>query len=332
MTTDKREGPVTSRDVARAAGVSQSAVSRAFARAPGVSEPTRARILKVAAGLGYQPNALASGLITRKSGMVGVVLSQLSNPFLAEATQFLFDALRRKGLHVLAFAAGSGRDLEAATSEFGRYRVDGCFVVSPHLPRDTARMYDRLGPTVILFNRKVPGLDASAVCVDNISGGRLVAEHLIRRGHESFGYVHGIPGAATDTDRFKGFCAAIANAGLSKPVEAAGAYGYADGVRAAHLLLAGDNRPTALFCADDAMAMGAMDTARHALGLRVPEDIAIVGFDDATSASWPSYDLTTVRQPAEAMVAAAVEMMVAGNGQRPTTRTFPTELVVRGSA
>lgn len=325
---------ITSRDVARAAGVSQSAVSRAFAGASGVSEKTRARILAIAEKLGYQPNALASGLITQRSGIVGVVLSQLTNPFLAEATEQLLIALRNRGLRALIFPAKSDEHLIDAATEFGRYRVDGCFVLSPHLSREIATQYDRLGPTVVLFNRLVPGLKAFAVSVDNEAAGAAAARYLISMGHERLGYMHGIEGAASSQDRFNGFAREVGQAGLPPVNETWGGYAYDEAAKAAQAMLGANDRPTAVFAADDIMAMATIDVARHAMGLSVPGGLAVIGFDDANGAERPGYDLTTFRQPIGDMIEAAIDILLdAENGGRePSVVNFDAEFVTRRSA
>ncbi|MHA1553482.1 MAG: LacI family DNA-binding transcriptional regulator [Alphaproteobacteria bacterium] len=326
---------ITSHDVARAAGVSQSAVSRAFARAPGVSEPTRARIVRIAEEMGYQPNALASGLITRKSGIVGVVLSQLTNPFLTEATDCLIKALRRKRLQGLVFSASGTGELGDAAADFGRYRVDGCFVLSPHLSRGAAAMYARLGPTVILFNRSVPGMAASTVSVDNKAAGALVADHLVARGHTRFGYVHCNPESTNDHDRFGGFARRLKLLGGFPLIEIDGGPHYPDTTTAVTAMLGRDDRPSAVFCSNDLTAMATVDVARFQYGLTIPDDVAIVGFDDAPTAAWPSYDLTTIRQPIADMVDAGIALLRDSDQSDeppPQNLVFTPELIVRGSA
>jgi DNA-binding LacI/PurR family transcriptional regulator len=336
MGDDKAPGArgarVSAHDVARLAGVSQSAVSRALADLPGVSDETRARIRDIAEQLDYRPNALARGLITRTSGLVGVVVSNLGNPFLPDVLDRTLRLLRDRRRQALLFAAETGEEASAVAVELGRYRVDGCLVISPHLPEAVARRYARLGPTVLLFNRLVPGLDAaSSVAIDNRAAGAMVAEHLLANGHRSFGYLHGIRGAATDGDRFEGFSARLAAAGAAPPAAGWGGYTYAGGASAARALLAEGRRPTALFCANDAMAMGAVDTARHALGLAVPGDVAVVGFDDAPPAAWPAYALTTVRQPVDAMLDAGLGLLE-DPAAPPRDVVLAPELVLRASA
>jgi DNA-binding LacI/PurR family transcriptional regulator len=322
-------------DVARRAGVSQSAVSRALANLPGVSRETRARIVAIADELDYRPNALARGLITRRSGLLGIVVSGLGNPFLAEALDRLLRLLRDAGRQVMVFAAETGAEADAAAFELGRFRVDGCFVTSPHLPRPVAERFARLGPTVLLFTPQVPGLDAaSSVAVGNRAAGAMVADHLAGRGHRRLAYLHGIAGAATDRDRFAGFAERLAALGLPPPATARGGFSYEGGAAAVAGLLALDARPTALFAANDLMAMGAVDAARHRLGLAVPGDLAVVGFDDAAPAAWPSYALTTVRQPVEAMLREGVRLMLdqcRDAAAPPRNLVLPPELVARAT-
>jgi DNA-binding LacI/PurR family transcriptional regulator len=204
-----------------------------------------------------------------------------------------------------------------------------------NLPRPVAERYARLGPTVLLFNSRVPGLDAaSSVAVDNRAAGALVADHLAARGHRRMAYLHGLAGAATGRDRFAGFSARLAALGLPPPATASGGFTYDGGAAAATTLLTGPSRPTALFAANDAMAMGALDAARHRLGLAVPRDLAIVGFDDAAPAAWPAYALTTVRQPVEPMLRAGVDLLLAqlrDPATAPQNLILPPELVVRAT-
>ena len=321
--------------MARDAAVSQSAVSRAFAGRTGVSEETRGRIFAAAERLGYQPNALARGLSTQRSGIVGVVISQLTNPFLSDALDRLSQKLRAAGLKPFLITVDNEREFDAAFPALAEYRVDGCFVISPHLARDVARKYGTSDATVLLFNRALPGLRASTVHVDNVAGGRAAADLLGGRGpspdrlsprrarlgdrprslRRFLG--NGLPNAASPRRR---------SAGETIPTRA----------RRDPLSACSGTVPdlTAVFCANDIMAMGAMDAARHQLGLKVPEQLSIVGFDDAPPAAWPGYDLTTIRQPVDEMIDAGTAIMLAEGrdpGRHPTRRVFEGSLVIRGS-
>ncbi|WP_421726740.1 substrate-binding domain-containing protein [Bauldia sp.] len=273
-------------------------------------------------------------MITQRSGIVGVVISDFGNPFLASAVERLSKQLGRTGLQPLLIAADTEADLSAALPTLEQYRVDGCFVISPHMPRNLARRYRNLGTTILMFNPQMTGLDASYVSVDNVAAGQIVADLLAAEGHTRIGYVHGPQGAGTDRDRFAGFSARLEEHGLDPPVTDWGDYNYGGGARATMALVESTPDLTAIFCASDIMAMGAMDAARSRLGLGIPEDLSIVGFDDAASAAWPSYDLTTIHQPIDAMIDAGMEIILAagsGEQRRPVQRVFDGTLVLRTS-
>ncbi len=267
--TGRGTGParVTAWQVARRAKVSQSAVSRAFAGGAGVSSETRDRILAVATELGYQPNALARGLITQRSGIAGVVISDFGNPFLSAAVERLSKRLGRIGLQPLLIAVDTEDDVRAALSTLEQYRVDGCFVISPHMPQKLARRYHSVGTTVLMFNPQMTGLDASFVSVDNVAAGRAVADFLLDEGHVRLGYVHGPRGAGTDRDRYAGFVSRLEERSAARPAVGWGEYSYHGGARAMKALAAQSPRPTAVFCASDIMAMGALAVARSARAL-----------------------------------------------------------------
>lgn len=330
-----KQAKASARDVARIAGVSQPSVSRAFANAPGVSQETRDRIFQIAKDIGYWPNALASSLITRSSGMIGVVVSNLTNPFLSDVLDRILRRMRVEGLQPLIFSPKNEADHSATAFDLGRYGVDGLLVISPHLDRDTAETFSRLGPTVLLFNPKVPGLKSSSVVsVDNVAAGRMVAEHLISLGHRSFGYVHGIEDARTDRERYQGYQQGLAAAGRAIGHEVVGVYDYRLAADAALKMLRARTRPTAVFCANDMMAMGVVDAARYKLGLRVPEDVSIVGFDDVGSAAWDSYALTTIRQPVDAILDEGFSILLQnlrGEAVKPRSIALGASLIVRST-
>jgi len=281
-----------------------------------------------------QPNALARGLITQRSGIVGIVISDFGNPFLSAAVERLSKRLGQIGLQPLLIAVDTEADVRAALSTLEQYRVDGCFVFSPHMPRKLARRYHSMGTTVLMFNPQMTGLEASFVSVDNVAAGRSVADFLLDEGHGLLGYVHGPRGAGTDRDRYAGFVARLEERGGGQHAVGWGDYSYHGGAAAMKALAAESPRPTAVFFASDIMAMGAMDIARNDLDLAVPEDISIIGFDDAPPASWPSYQLTTIRQPLDAMIEAGIAIVLDSGDDRagkPAQMILASELVIRSS-
>lgn len=331
MTRPKR---ASSTDVARLAGVSQSAVSRAFSPGAVVSALTREKVRAAAAELGYRPNALARSLITRRSNMVALMTGDIGNPQYARTIDSFSRTLQRHGLHALLFSLTDDIDVAAAVEEVLQYRVDGVILISAALSAQVAEACARVGVPVVLFNRYSRMPNASSVRIENMDGGCAIANLLLDDGHRRLGFIAGTSVDDTSGDREMGFTRRVGEHSDGAVTRADGHFTF-DGGRAAFTeLWRRPTRPTAIFAASDLMALGAMDAARHDHGLRVPHDVAIAGFDDLPAAAWPSYDLTTIRQPVETMATAAVELLlrrVADAGARPQTRLIPGELVIRGS-
>lgn len=325
---------ISSTDVARRAGVSQSAVSRAFSPGGIISAETRAKVEAAAAELGYRPNALARSLITKRTNMVALLTGDIANPHYARIINAFSLGLQKRGLHVLLFSLTEGQSVEAAIEEVLKYRVDGVIMISAALSSEVGEACAKVGVPVVLYNRYARQPNVSSVRIENRAGGRRMADYLIDRGHRAIGFIAGTAIDPTSNDRELGFTERIAERGARLVGRAAGDYGFASGGTGLEMLMRGAEPPTAIFAASDLMAFGAMDHARHRLGLRVPEDISIAGFDDLPEAGWPSYDLTTIRQPVETMAVASVDLLIErieSAAARPQTQLVPGELIVRGS-
>lgn len=299
-------GRVTSLDVAALAGVSQSAVSRAFTPGSSISAAKREVILEAARKLNYVPNSIASSLTTRRTNMVAVILGNLENPFYVLVLTELIDRLQARGTQILTFTVKNGSSSDNALMRVLRYQVDGIILTSAQLStRMTSMCHDR-GIPVVLFNRYIPGSDASGVRCDNAAGGRLMAEALLQAGARSFAVIKGDPKGTTSQDRVQGFAERLLEVGIprSSILELEGQSIYS-GAHAAVLQAFRDEKlkvPDAIFGVNDTMAMGAMDALRGELGLKIPSDLMVGGFDDiGEAAHWP-YRLTTVRQPVAEMV------------------------------
>ena len=327
---------ITSQDVARRAGVSQSAVSRVFTPGASFSEKTAAKVRRAAGELGYRPNVLARSLITGRSRIIGLVVAYLENYFYPEALEKLSNALQAEGYHLLVFlAAQTAGDIEDIAQEILDYQVDGIVVASVALSSQLATRCREAGIPVVLFNRSQDGPPLPTVTSDNFSGGREIARFLVAGGHRRIGYIAGWEGASTQRDREAGFRAALREAGIEPCAREVGNYQFARAQEAARRMFAGPDRPDAVFVANDHMAFATMDVLRFELGLRIPHDVAVVGFDDVPPAAWPAYDLTTVRQEASAMVEETVKMLRA-NIEDPDTPPrsvcLPARLIPRASA
>lgn len=328
---------VTIYDVASEAGVSISTVSLALNTPARVSDRTRRRVLQAADLLGYTPKSEAVAKARKGVGRIGVLAPYTSYPSVARRLSGVLQAVGDRPLEVVVFdhrsAAESPSPLLDSLPLTGR--LDGLVIVSLPLEDGTARRLADLGLPSVLVDVDRPGFDS--VHTDDAEGGRLMAEHLLERGRRSFGFL----GEAQQSDayvspaqrRLSGFRAALGEAGHRLPpgsVQFAG-HGLEQAAEAARRLLSGRRRPDALFAGDDTLAAGALRAAQ-ALGLDVPADVAVAGFDDSELAQ--AMDLTTVRQPLEESGRAATELLLQRmNGESAAVRevTLRLELVSRSS-
>ena len=330
---------VTSRNVARLAKVSQSAVSRAFTPGRSVSEKTRRKVLDAARLLGYRPNAHARSLITKSSRIIGLVLSYLENLFYPVALEQLALRLQRDGYHVLLFI-NHDANADRLVDEILQYHVDGIVLAASTLSSRLAGECAAAGIPVVLFNRVMAaGSDGavSSVRTDNAAGGRAIAHFLAGAGHRRVAFIAGNEESSTNLERERGFLAGLAETGLKVCGRAVGNYDFEQARRATHQLFGRPaGRPDAVFVASDHMAFSVMDALRFELGLRVPADVSVVGFDNVPQAAWGSYQLTTIEQPLAPMIEATVALLqryLAGAVLPPAENVVvPGTLVVRESA
>ena len=325
---------VTSRDVAQVAGVSQATVSRVLRDAGPVKAETRARVLEAAAQIGYQPNALARAMRTRRSGTVGVVVSHLTNPFYPELIEALNTELGAAGCRMALWtSAGPGQD--AALEAIRQGVLDGVLFTAATAKSAALREAMRSGAPAVTLNRAIPGWHCDQVVSDNRVGGQRIARYFAAAGHRRVGYIGGPALPSTSADREKGYLSGLSAVGLSLPEahRRSGDFSYQRGRNAMRELLSLSRPPTAVFCVNDLTALGALDGARS-LGRAVPDDVWVVGYDDIPMASWDAFDLTTVRQPTGEMARIAVQLLlsrVAEPTAAPRRVTMPAELVVRGT-
>lgn len=325
---------VTSGDVARLAQVSQSAVSRTFSPGASVSPETRQRVLDAAKELGYRPNAIARAMISGRSRLIAILVAYLDNQFYPLVLEQMARALQEKGYQILLFMTDPG-DQDMVVQNILQYQVDGIVMASATLSSKLASECIDTGTPVVLFNRYVPSSPTSSVTSDNIEGGRLLAHFLADNGHRRIAFVAGNEDSSTSRDRESGFYKGLAERGLAAFSRVVGGYSFEGAARATRLLLGSKVKPDAIFVANDHMAFAAMDVIRNEYGLRIPEDISIVGYDDVPEAGWGGYRLTTVEQPSQAMVDATVSILLEQIEEKTVTRraaVLPARLVVRSSA
>lgn len=325
---------VTSLEVAALAGVSQSAVSRVFTPGSSVSPKTAEKVRAAAEKLGYRPNVLARSLKSGRSRIIGLLVAYLENYFYPEVVEKLSRELQKEGYHVLVFLAPiTTVNVDQVVHEIMDYQVDGIVLASVSMSSDLAERCLATGIPVVLFNRAQDDRRMSSVTTNNRAGGFALADFLVSLGHRRIAYIAGFEGASTQRDREIGFREGLAAAGQELFARADGNFVYEDAQVAARTLFATARRPDAVFVANDHMAFAVMDVLRFELGLRVPDDVSVVGFDDVPPAAWPAYNLTTFRQPVDLMVAETVAMLIAkiGEDREPRQVVLDGGLIIRGS-
>ncbi|HZU63729.1 MAG TPA: LacI family DNA-binding transcriptional regulator [Novosphingobium sp.] len=330
--TESRHSKVTAQDVARKAGVSQSAVSRAFTPDASVSPVTRQKVLKAAAELGYRPNAFARSLTTRRSDIIGVAMGNLQNPFFAAALEEITHQFARAGLRLLVFSARPDMPVE----EIMQYQIEALLMLSaPLSPRLKSECQVGRVP-VVMFNRSSLEPDISSVVGDNAQGAATIAAYLLAGDHRRIAYMAlGQENESTaSVEREAAFTAYLAAQGHRLHSRAAADFTSAGAAAAMRKLLLQPERPDAVFCANDHLAIMALQVAQAEFGLEVGRDISIVGFDDVPQASWPGISLTTFSQPIAPMVSAALDLIEdLRSGEAPPQQVvIPGDLVVRSSA
>ena len=330
-----RPSPVTSYDVARRAKVAQSTVSRCFTPGASMSAATRKRIMAAAHKLGYRPNAIARSLVTRRSNLVAIIISNLTNLFYPEVLSELSQRFSARGVRVLLFTLPRESDIDPVLEQIWQYRVDGVVAAAQFSSVQVAEFEQHQLP-LVFFNRYLPDRTVNAVCCDQLEGARQLVTRLHAAGHRRYGIISGPSDSVVSEERVRGAVMCLKELKAAAPLLVDGDYGYDGGVRALHKLLGRDGKTLdAIICANDVTALGCMDAARYDFGLKVPESLSIVGFDGVDPSRWQSYRLTTLRQPVPQMAEAAVSMLmdrIEDSSLPREKRLFSGEILDRGSA
>ncbi|RCV50103.1 LacI family DNA-binding transcriptional regulator [Marinitenerispora sediminis] len=324
--------PAKLADIAREAGVHVTTASRALRGSEGVGPETAARVREVAQRLGYLPHPAAASLRTGRSKLLGVVVPRLTDLVLATIYEGIEQGAASAGYQ--AVVANSGDDREAQRLRVATLlanRVDGLILGDARTDSPLVHELRRRGTKIVLTSRRLPGV-VSVTC-DDVLGGRMAAEHLVGLGHRDVGVIAGEPYASTGIERTRGFVTALADAGLPVPDANVLRSGFdvRGGREAAEELLARTPRPTALFAVNDFAAIGAMGAIRDA-GLRVGDDVAVVGFNDVPLAAELPVALTTVRSPMREMGRqAALALVALIAGEHVESLRMRPELMARAS-
>jgi len=299
----KRSSPPSAHDVARVAGVSQAAVSRAFTPGASIADATKVKVLRAAKSLGYRPNLIARSLIKGQSGIIGVVIGNPRSPFFMAALDMLLSHLARRGKHCLVFTTEADSSADAYVDDLLKFRVDGLVLMAATVSSKYVEQCssERI-PLVFLGRRPRYSKDFVSVAGNNQEGGRQIAEHLIRQGYRKLAFMAGREESSTSREREEGFTSYLKAEGLPAPERDIGNFQRDSAMEAARRLLSRKSRPDAIACANDYMAIGALEVARYEFGLKIGPEVGIAGFDAIELASWPSFDLTTFSYPLQTMI------------------------------
>lgn len=328
---------ITAKQIAKLANASQSAVSRAFLPNASISPQLKRRILKVAAEHGFRPNAMASSLITRQSRIVGLVMAYLDNLFYPYVLELLSKKLREEGYHVLLFLGDESGNADKLFNDIMQFQVDGIILASTVLSSNLSEQCMDYGIPVLMFNRFSENSEyASVVATDNFEGGRKVAHFLTGAGHQRISYLAGLEISSTNQERESGFLTGLKECGAKLYSRGISNYNFEQAKTACRAMFAGSasRRPDALFAANDHIGFAAMEVIRQEFGLRIPEDVSIVGYDNVPLAGMGAFNLTSVEQKYTEMVDVTVRTLLAQMGDRgvvPQKITISGDLVVRGS-
>jgi LacI family transcriptional regulator len=303
---------VTIEDVARAAGVSRQTVSRAINNRGEISPETRARVLSIAEEMGYRPSGIARGLATQRTRTIGLVVPDNANPFFSEVARGAEHVAYAEGYNVFLCNTDEDQQRERAVLQsLEEKRVDGLVLCSSRLPEDELRAIVAHHPAVVLVNRRLGSDDVGMVLIDDEMGGRMATQHLLQAGHRAVGFLAGPPASHSGQQRAKGYRAALVAAGLpDDPDQIRHCPPMVEGGReAARELLIARPELTALFCFNDLVAVGALQACAD-LGRAVPDDIAIVGFDDIPLAALVTPSLSTCHVSRHNLGAQAMHLLL----------------------
>lgn len=300
---------VTAEDVARIAGVSRSAVSRAYTKGAYLSLEKRRRIHDAAEALGYRPNALAAGFNSNRSNLVAIVTGNLNNHYDGVFTAEL--VTRLNGLGKLPVVIGRTTDNigDSEILEVLDYPLDALVIRAGSVKAETVEKCLRLQVPVIVSGRILAVGNVDCLCCDNHAGMEMAVAEFARSGRQRIGYLGGHPELSAEQERCAGFVAAMQKRHLKPVVMEHADFSFEGGYTTGTKILQGSDRPDAILCGNDAMALGVMNVARETLGLDVPGDLAIIGFDDIELARWPCFDLSTIRNPIDVTIDGIVSLL-----------------------
>lgn len=325
---------ISIKDIARAAGVSHSTVSRALADNPLIAQETRARIQRLAQKMGYTPNAIARGLVTQRTRAIGVIVTSIADPFVSEVVRGIEEVAGDQRYRVFLGTSHNDPQREVnLVKALREWRVDGVIVAASRVGSLYKPMLKEIGVPIVLINNQHEGTYLHAVAMNDVQGAQLATRHLIEQGHRIIGHILGPQDHASSANRLTGYRRALAQAKIRFDASlVVQGNGRAEGGAQVLDLIKHSPRPTAIFCYNDMTAIGALSVLkRH--GMRVPTDISIVGFDDIPFAAYVDPPLTTIHQPKDEMGRIAMRMLLnLLAGQTVDNVVIEGQLIVRESS
>ena len=331
MTKNKK---VTSYDVAREAGASQSAVSRVFRPGLSVSQKTRDKVMATANKMGYRPNAIARMLITKQSGMVAVIVSSRANVNYPEVLSQVSKQLATRNKRVLLFTLDEAEELDELFEQIWTFQVDGVIALAAHFESDRLAQFEQHKIPVVLYNRNVPGAMANTVCCNHELGIKQLIDELQLSKPKNYLVLAGPNDSDVANERREIALSILAQYKIEDVSVLFGDYSYQSGRDCLAKWLQSNPAPDAVICSNDTMAIGVIDEARENHNIDVPNNMSVVGFDGITSSTWQSYQITTIKQPLEQLVKASVEMLLdhIENPDAPPESRVLTGALIKGNS
>jgi DNA-binding LacI/PurR family transcriptional regulator len=312
---------VTSYDVAREAGVSQSAVSRVFRPGLSVSQKTRDKVMTAANRMGYRPNAIARMLITKQSGMVAVIVSSSANVNYPEVLSQVSKQLAAQNKRVLLFTLDDPDGVDELFEQIWTFQVDGVIALAAHFESHRLAQFEEHDIPVVLYNRNVPDAMSNTVCCNHELGIKQLITELEKNNPKKYLVLSGPKDSDVANERREIAISLLKQFAVEDVSILYGDYSYQSGRDCLAKWLLKNPAPDAIICSNDTMAIGVIDEARENHNIHIPNDISVVGFDGITSSAWLSYQITTIKQPVEQLVKAAVAMLL----ERIETPDLPPE-------
>ncbi|NQY89708.1 MAG: LacI family DNA-binding transcriptional regulator [Colwellia sp.] len=325
---------VTSYDVAREAGVSQSAVSRVFRPGLSVSQKTRDKVMATANEMGYRPNAIARMLITKQSGMVAVIVSSRANVNYPEVLSQVSKQLAARNKRVLLFTLDDVEGLDELFEQILTFQVDGVIALAAHFESHRLAQFEKHEIPVVLYNRNVSDAMANTVCCNHEQGIKQLIAELEKNNPKKYLVLSGPKDSDVANERREIAIKLLKQFAVKDVSILYGDYSYQSGRDCLAKWLQHNPAPDAIICSNDTMAIGVIDEARENHELHIPNDISVVGFDGITSSAWQSYQITTIKQPVEKLVKAAVEVLLEHieNPDSPPEARVLTGALIKGNS